>query len=259
MTLRNRLPAVAPDLAGWQDMMWIVTRRIQVDPVTGAKQMHFFNNNLVRPSSHAGLHAQLVEYDASRDDGVLVGQNPPGQQIVAPGESRSYRWYAGDLAFNPAGFQGNTKLIELVATPVEFGASNLLSADRVSPERPERVKRGIRKALSGINLGLSVWSRSNLQKAIEGLQQHYLVSYFQLGFGQLVELRRQAEDLAGSSGVEPGSYLEAALEGFLRRFPLLTEQREGRIRRRFVESEEDLQWAYQLLEQIRGLLEQDVP
>ncbi len=34
-TLRNRIPAVAPDLAGWQDMMWIVKRRIQVDPVTG--------------------------------------------------------------------------------------------------------------------------------------------------------------------------------------------------------------------------------
>jgi hypothetical protein len=40
-----------PDLAGWQDMMMSVTRRIE-GLGTGA-EMYFFNNNLVRPGSWA--------------------------------------------------------------------------------------------------------------------------------------------------------------------------------------------------------------
>jgi len=147
--LRNRLPAVAPDLAGWQDMMWIVKRNIQAG--VAGPEMHFFNNNLIRPSSHVGLHAQLVEYDASRDDGVLVGKNSEGQQIVAPGGARTYRWYAGDLTFNTVGQQGNTELLELVATPVEFGGSNLLSADRV-----KQPQKGLFGALSILPEGSTV-------------------------------------------------------------------------------------------------------
>ncbi len=131
--LRNRLPEVAPDLAGWQDMLWVVNREL-FQPVRG-NEMHFFNNNLIRPSSYVGLHAQLVEYDASRDDGVLVGQNTAGQALVSPGGNKLFRWYAGDLRHEPAagGGQGggNQRRFQIVATPVEFGGSNLLSADRV--------------------------------------------------------------------------------------------------------------------------------
>jgi hypothetical protein len=149
--LRNRLPAVAPDLAGWQDMMWVVTREVRVNPATGLPEMHFFNNNLIRPSSHVGLHAQLVEYDASRDDGVLVGRNSEENQIVAPASARQYRWYAGDLNYNEVGVQGNTTQVQLVATPVEFGATNLLSADRV-----KQPQKGLFGALSILPAGAVV-------------------------------------------------------------------------------------------------------
>jgi hypothetical protein len=131
VTLRNRLPAVAPDLAGWQDMMWLVKRNIQIDPVTGLPEMHFFNNNLVRPSSHVGLHPQLVEYDASRDDGLIVGRNSLASFPVAPGGVKTYRWYAGDIQHNVVAERRNRVDLEAVATPVEFGGTNLLSADRV--------------------------------------------------------------------------------------------------------------------------------
>jgi hypothetical protein len=128
VTLRNRLPDVAPDLAGWQDMMWLVKRRIQVDPITGLAAMHFFNNNLVRPSSHVGLHAQLVEYDITRDDGTLVGNNQlKDGQLAPPGGMTTYRWYAGDIDYVPAG----PNQFEIVSTPIEFGGTNLLSADRI--------------------------------------------------------------------------------------------------------------------------------
>jgi len=121
-----------PDLAGWQDMMWIVKRRIQRTGVDA--EMHFFNNNLIRPSDQAGLHAQLVEYDASRDDGVVVGVNP--QSVIArPAGQHTYRYYAGDISAEYMGDERKkgklSRIFRRVATPVEFGASNLLSADRV--------------------------------------------------------------------------------------------------------------------------------
>jgi hypothetical protein len=122
-------PEPAPDLAGWQDMMWLVKRNIQPGPL--GPEMHFFNNNLIRPSSHVGLHAQLVEYDASRHDGLLVGGNTPGGALAPPGGAMLTRWYAGDLSQVPAPGQGNQRNFEIVATPIEFGGTNLLSADRI--------------------------------------------------------------------------------------------------------------------------------
>ena len=120
-----------PDLAGWQDMMWIVKRNIQVDPVTGLPEMHFFNNNLIRPSSYVGLHPQLVEYDVSRHEGVVVGQNNPST-LTEPGDAATtLRWYAGDLTHKRVAGKGKDRNFEIVATPVEFGGVNLVSADRI--------------------------------------------------------------------------------------------------------------------------------
>jgi len=139
VVLRNRLPERAPDLAGWQDGMWVVTRQLQDVPLLDdlgnavldangnavmTREMRFFNNNLVRPSSKAGMHPQLVEYDMSRDDGVVVGKNR-GRTVAGPGEVVRYKWYAGDLHH-----EKNGDNVTIVATPVEFGATNLVSADR---------------------------------------------------------------------------------------------------------------------------------
>jgi len=123
-----------PDLSGWQDMMWGVTRRVQDndsphDPVDD--EMYFFNNNLIAPSGYAGIHTQLVEYDASRDDGLWVGKNQP--QIATPGGSANGRYYAGHLEYVPRPDldKRNSRALEIVPTPIEFGGSNLLSADRI--------------------------------------------------------------------------------------------------------------------------------
>ena len=124
-----------PDLAGWQDMMWAVTRRVE-DPNNTPNnpvddEMYFFNNNLVAPSGYAGIHPQLVEYDASRDDGVWVGRNQP--QIATPGGASTARYYAGHLEYErrPEQDRRNNRAVEIVPVPVEFGGSNLLSSDRV--------------------------------------------------------------------------------------------------------------------------------
>ena len=152
---REKVPTPMPDLSGWQDMMWGVTRRLERAGVN--EEMYFFNNNLVRPSSYVGLHAQLVEYDMSRDDGLAVGQNDvEGRQIAAPGEEHTYRWYAGHLSDSFVGEttsgkgknQRTVRNFAVSATPVEFGASNLLSADRV-----KQPQKGLFGALSILPAG----------------------------------------------------------------------------------------------------------
>jgi manganese oxidase len=69
-----------------------------------------------------GLHPQLVAYDVSRDDGMQVGKNVI-KQLAAPGGAQTYRWYAGDVSIDAAG--------TAVATPIEFGAVNLMPADTI--------------------------------------------------------------------------------------------------------------------------------
>lgn len=116
VTLFNQLPANVPDLAGWNTLPMIVDG---------------FNANQVKPSNQVGLHPQLVAYDVVSSDGANVGFNvvgnpesytPDGRQTAKPGESVKYKWYAGDIRMS-----GTTK----VATPVEFGATNLISSDPI--------------------------------------------------------------------------------------------------------------------------------
>jgi hypothetical protein len=78
-----------------------------------------FNANLVRPSNAVGLHPQLVSYDVRRHNGVNVGFNPVG--TITPGGQYKYRWYAGIMRTSPNG--------GIIATPVEFGATNLMPSD----------------------------------------------------------------------------------------------------------------------------------
>jgi hypothetical protein len=79
-----------------------------------------FNANEVRPSNHVGLHPQLVAYNVQNSDGKNVGFNP--NQTVGPGGVARYRWYAGDVVI-----KGNHR----IATPIEFGATNLISSDPI--------------------------------------------------------------------------------------------------------------------------------
>ena len=66
------------------------------------------------PSTNVGLHAQLVDYDVTKGDGANVGNNPT--QTAPTGGTAEYWWYAG-------------KIENGVATPVEYGAVNLMPSD----------------------------------------------------------------------------------------------------------------------------------
>jgi hypothetical protein len=104
-TLLNKLPKVMADLDGFNTMSNII---------------HHFNANQVKPSNQVGLHPQLLAYNVINSDGKNVGFNP--NQTVGPGGVARYTWYAGDVIIN--GFQR-------IATPIEFGATNLISSDPI--------------------------------------------------------------------------------------------------------------------------------
>ncbi len=106
VALRNKLPAVAPDLDGFSTLPMIVDN---------------FNSNQLTPSSNVGLHPQLVFYDVSRSDGANVGFND--LQTAPPGGDVKYMWYAGHINVSPNG--------TIQATPIEFGATNLISSDPI--------------------------------------------------------------------------------------------------------------------------------
>jgi len=103
--LINNLPKVLSDLDGFNTM---------------PNLLFHFNANQVRPSKQVGLHPQLLAYNVLNSDGKNVGFNP--NQTVGPGGIVRYRWYAGDVVIN-----GN----ERIATPIEFGATNLISSDPI--------------------------------------------------------------------------------------------------------------------------------
>ena len=121
VTLRNALPPqLAPDLATYSTIQGVVKRdRFHPEGSTT------FQTNLFRPSNQVGLNPQLVAFDVERDTGLIVGANAGGQaEVAGPGQSVTYRWYAGDVSYDRV-----TR--NLVATSVEFGGSNLTPADKV--------------------------------------------------------------------------------------------------------------------------------
>jgi len=92
--LTNRLPEVPdnmPDLDGYTSLSGIIVR----EEGSSESKMTTFNNNLIRPSNHIGLHPQLVHYAVHDSDGNNIGKNQVN--TVAPGERKTYTWYAGAL------------------------------------------------------------------------------------------------------------------------------------------------------------------
>jgi len=126
VTLRNRLPANTLDLATFSRLQGNV-KRDRFNPQGSTT----FQTNLIQPSSFVGLHPQLVAFDVSRANGIVVGSNTPGnglgnirEGVVGPGGVVNVRWYAGDLAFTKVAGE-----FHITATPIEFGGGSLQPAD----------------------------------------------------------------------------------------------------------------------------------
>lgn len=132
-----------------------------------------------------------------------------------------------------------------------YVCNKVLSADRISAADPARLKRGIRKAITGMNLGLEWWSGQDLEKAAQGVRRHYLQSFLQAGYSRLLELQNEARRIrAGAHRPAAGSFGEAFLEGLLKRYPLLTEPSGDRLRRRFLRDCADLEKGKETLREV---------
>jgi hypothetical protein len=101
----NRLATTQADLDGFNTM---------------ANLIFHFNANQVRPSNQVGLHPQLLGLQRSEQRREERRFNP--NQTVGPGGIARYRWYAGDVVINGG---------QRIATPIEFGATNLISSDPI--------------------------------------------------------------------------------------------------------------------------------
>ncbi|HEV2722841.1 MAG TPA: hypothetical protein VG323_22645, partial [Thermoanaerobaculia bacterium] len=71
------------------------------------------------PSANVGLHAQLLDADPTNSMGINVGINP--DQVVPPGGSKTYTWYAG----------ANATYESKTPQAIEFGTSNLIPSDQL--------------------------------------------------------------------------------------------------------------------------------
>ena len=144
--------------------------------------------------------------------------------------------------------------IESLVEELFFACNKLLCADRISPDDPSQVKQGVLKAINGINLGLDCWSEGNPRVAEEGLAKHYLQSFFRLGYSQIKALQEEARRIRSEPPEpEPGSFLEAVIDGLQERYPMFTDLVEGQIRRRFFSTREDLATARKHLSEIQNL------
>ncbi len=88
VTVENRLP-----------------RHLEPEPFAPTVPLEEREERTFRPqrpvSSHVSLHADLLQYDITRDDGANVGRNP--EQTILPGESRTYTWFAAPPEASNAG------------------------------------------------------------------------------------------------------------------------------------------------------------
>ncbi|WP_449433005.1 manganese-oxidizing multicopper oxidase MnxG [Pseudomonas putida] len=171
--LENRLPLVMPDLPNFAVMQGTVKR-----DRNGAQGATTFNNNLMRPSSHVGLHAQLLAYDVTKSDGFNIGVNPV--QTVPPRlgasgswPSRTYQYYAGHLerAGQPSASQLGRNVDVIEATPIEFGGLNLMPADPI-----KQPQKGLVAAMSVLPVG-ATWQEDPSSRASATVQPRDASSY----------------------------------------------------------------------------------
>lgn len=167
ITLENRLPTNMLDLPNYTIMQGTVKR-----DRFGDQGSTTFNNNLMKPSAHVGIHAQLLAYDVTTSDGFNVGLNPV--QTVPPraGNSgnwptRHYQFYVGhhEREGRPLARLGRN-IDNINATPIEFGALNLLPADVI-----KQPQKGLVGAMSILGMG-ATWTEDASSRAAATVKPH---------------------------------------------------------------------------------------
>lgn len=151
------------------------------------------------------------------------------------------------LLFEALALIADPQLSQALVEEIFFVCNKIIAADSGSLTDPNKIKAKIHKAVTGINLGLDYWSTGNLQKAIGGLQQFYLQSFFQIGYSRLMALQKKVRKVKEISQPVPGSFTEAVIDHILESYPLLAELDENKIRSRFFRTSQDLEKVQSIL------------
>lgn len=112
--LTSRLPSHPSDRPG--DALMPRIARINVDE---------HNEGLLDapPSNRVSLHPQLVTVDVNSGNGVAAGLNSINRALAVPGETKTYRWYAGRFRIDRSA--GEEKLVlEPFTKPLVAGLSS---------------------------------------------------------------------------------------------------------------------------------------
>ena len=128
-----------------------------------------------------------------------------------------------------------------------FVCNKIIAADRIPLGTPAQVRKAISKAIRGINLGIDTWSEGDLSRAVAGLREHYLQSFFQIAYGELMKLQDQARILQRRRPPEPGSFLEHTVQELLGLYPRLVRMQKGQIQTVFFTSQREVQEVVELL------------
>jgi hypothetical protein len=157
----------------------------------------------------------------------------PGELPVPTG---MFQAYGPLLLFRALAAGSRRGSLEPLVEELFLLCNKVLAADRISPGDAGRIRQGIRKTVCGVNLGLSLWSADDLEKAETGVRNHFLVQFFQLGYGALTELREMARNQLPQ---EPEPSASHRWRGLTRGYPILLRSREGRLRYRYLSDRRD--------------------
>lgn len=170
----------------------------------------------------------------------LLQKPLPGEEFKPtelPAPSSLFLAYGPMLLFRCLAACSGTGYLEPMVEELFLLCNRVMAADRVPAGDPNRIRRGIRKVVCGVNLGLSLWSEDMPGRAIEGVKNHFLLQFFQLGYGALRELReqarRQAQDL-------PAKSLPVRWRGMTLEYPVLLRRIGTRMKFRFLEDARDV-------------------
>jgi hypothetical protein len=106
-----------------------VDQALQLKTQWGNNKSGNASSDLISPyhaSAYVSINPRLIAYDATKNSGLNVGLNGVAKQnfqTVAPGKTKSFTWYAGNISLDESD--------QRMLTPVEFGGVNLVPSGSI--------------------------------------------------------------------------------------------------------------------------------
>ncbi len=136
----------------------------------------------------------IKELPASEDDFFEERPSNPPSHIISNSNPKSFFsqcWY----------FLKNEDRKKIIHWELVYLANKLMVADDLDPGKFEDHKKAIAKALGFVNLGLEISAQEDIQKGSAILERTWVQPIFQVGYGRLINLKKEAIELLKDEGV----------------------------------------------------------